>query len=748
MTIDVGALLASLEGRRDVESYRVVAFDPSQAEDSVALEDLVRSGAVVRGHDTLDDQSRELALTRHPEVERPSAEEVERWVLELRAGRSRETYGRLVFYPWSGELVRVLPPAEFRELRADRNRYKIAPGESERLARATIGVVGLSVGHAAAVTMALEGVGGRFRLADFDALSLSNLNRIRSRTAMLGVNKAIVAAREMLELDPFLDIDVITDGITAENIERFLTEPPLDLLVEECDDLYAKLRLREHARALGIPVLMETSDRGMIDVERFDRDPERPIFHGLVGSLRAEDVAGLSTREKVPFVLRILGAEAISSRLAASLLEVKQSLFTWPQLGSSVALGGALVTDTARRILLGELEGSGRFHVDLDSIVTGARAPSEIAVDEPRARPPTALEPPPPRSSGRVTGEEVRWLVSAARLAPSAGNQQPWRFRFRRGRLELRSAPDHVWTFLDYRGLATDFALGAAMENIAIAATHLGFEAVVTGSRDDRVHYARFEPRDARTPDALLSAIPARVTERQREHRAPIAASVLERVAAEGSRGVGSLAIRSDRATIDAVAEIVARADRVAYLHPAMHRELMGEMRFSERDASARRDGIEVSELRLSPFEAAGLRLASRRDAIALVRDVGGGGGLGKLSREWFEAGSAVGIFSVGTFSDAFDGGRTMQRAWLEATAAGVGLHPITGLLYLGLRVRHGAEGLAPADAAEIGRLYDALLAAFGVGDDVIPLLLFRLTPRLSTPRHLRKELDEVLLFG
>jgi hypothetical protein len=27
---------------------------------------------------------------------------------------------------------------------------------------------------------------------------------------------------------------------------------------------------------------METSDRGVLDVERFDLEPDRPIFHGLL----------------------------------------------------------------------------------------------------------------------------------------------------------------------------------------------------------------------------------------------------------------------------------------------------------------------------------------------------------------------------------------------------------------------------------------------------------------------------------
>ena len=95
-------------------------------------------------------------------------------------------YGLWFYYPWSGALVHVLPMAEFRALRTDRNRLKILPLEQERLGRARIAIAGLSVGLAAATTLVLEGVGGRFALADFDALGLSNLNRLLAPSVRSG----------------------------------------------------------------------------------------------------------------------------------------------------------------------------------------------------------------------------------------------------------------------------------------------------------------------------------------------------------------------------------------------------------------------------------------------------------------------------------------------------------------------------------------------------------------------------------
>jgi hypothetical protein len=67
----------------------------------------------------------------------------------------------------------------------------------------------------------------------------------------LGVNKAVVAARRIGEIDPYLRVVTITEGITPENLGSFLDG--LDLVIEECDSLDVKLLVREAARSGGSP---------------------------------------------------------------------------------------------------------------------------------------------------------------------------------------------------------------------------------------------------------------------------------------------------------------------------------------------------------------------------------------------------------------------------------------------------------------------------------------------------------------
>ncbi|HYM01649.1 MAG TPA: ThiF family adenylyltransferase [Stellaceae bacterium] len=362
-----------LGGNEDSDaSWRPFVFDGAIAEDQSRLAALAASGTVFARHDTFLDQLRDLIAARHPAetLARPRLDEE---VARCLAGAPASHHGRWVYYPWSGRLVHLLAPSAFRELRSDRNRNKITPEEQARLRDAAIGVIGLSVGQASALTLALEGVGGRFRLADFDTLSLSNLNRLRAGTYELGVNKAVITARQMFEIDPYLEIEIFADGVTDANLAAFLGDGPdrLGVLIEECDDLRVKILAPEGARDRRIPVVMDTNDRGLLDVERFDLEPDRPIIHGRLGTLDARALDGLSTTEKIPHLLKLVGEQTLSPRLASSMRDIKRTLSSWPQLASGVALGGALVTDAARRVLLGEPIRSGRYYVDVEEIIAG-----------------------------------------------------------------------------------------------------------------------------------------------------------------------------------------------------------------------------------------------------------------------------------------------------------------------------------------------------------------------------------------
>jgi hypothetical protein len=351
------------------ELHKPIILRLENPEDKATFDGLFTDDKITFVCDEMYPQLQELIKCKNPSIQ-IAEEEYPELINKHLAGKEIAAYGVWVYYPWNQRLVHLLDEDEFIEVRTNRNRNKITTEEQNQLKTKKIGIVGLSVGQSIALTIAMERTCGELRLADFDTAELSNLNRIRTGVHNLGLNKTVIAAREILEIDPFLNVKIFPEGLHEDNIDEFfLGGDKLDLFIEVCDGLDLKITSRFKAREYQIPVVMDTNDRGMIDVERFDLDPSRPIFHGLAEGLNPDSIKNLTNEEKIPYILKMVGAETMSPRLKASMLEVKKSINTWPQLASSVTLGGAATTDVSRRILLDQFRDSGRYYVDLDEII-------------------------------------------------------------------------------------------------------------------------------------------------------------------------------------------------------------------------------------------------------------------------------------------------------------------------------------------------------------------------------------------
>ncbi|MBO9618925.1 MAG: Rv1355c family protein [Niabella sp.] len=351
-------------------TYRPLFFRTHQEEDRRRLNDLRATIAGLEVYDQIAGQIREIVKLRYFKEIQPDTD-FDALTTRHLGGVPIEDYGVWVYYPWSRRLVHLLDEDEFIEVRTSRNKYKITPEESALLRTKKIGVVGLSVGQSIAFTLAMERGCGALHLADFDNIELSNMNRLNVEVHNIGINKAVLAGRKIAELDPFISVTCFEDGITDENIDAFFErDGRIDVLVEECDGIDVKISSRLKARALKIPVVMDTNDRGMLDIERFDLEPDRPLFHGnLDESIDLKNLKQLTNHEKLPLLDAMVNLSSLSPRMKYSLGEMGKSISTWPQLASSVMLGGAMVADTCRRILLSEIETSGRYYVDFSELI-------------------------------------------------------------------------------------------------------------------------------------------------------------------------------------------------------------------------------------------------------------------------------------------------------------------------------------------------------------------------------------------
>jgi len=276
-----------------------------------------------------------------------------------------------VYYPWRNTLVHCLNEKDFKLLRSSRNKYLILDDEQNKFDGAVIGMAGLNVGNPGAVCIALESA-AKMKLADNDVLSVSNLNRFRAGLSDLGLNKATLTARQIYEINPYANLEVFDNGITGENMENFLLKPRIDVLVEETDALPLKIKIRELAKKNRIPMIMVTGngENIIVDIERFDKEPNLPLMSGYLRKKVIEGVANgpKSFAEKIKLARDFMGVKYLHPRLVKSFTMVGLKLAGIPQIAESSFLRGAAISYFARRIVQGDKIRSGRYYLKLSDV--------------------------------------------------------------------------------------------------------------------------------------------------------------------------------------------------------------------------------------------------------------------------------------------------------------------------------------------------------------------------------------------
>lgn len=290
-------------------------------------------------------------------------DEYESQCLELRAITGRQkTFksGNWVYFPWAKRAIHILAQRDYYQLRTLRNYPLISHQTQRRLQNLDIAIAGLSVGSNIVRSLVYAGIGRQIRLADDDTLATSNLNRITGNLLNVGQKKASILARQLWEIDPYLDLVIYVEGVQGHNLVDFLggKHKPL-ILFDEVDDLGLKVHLRLAARAANIIYMMVTDNghSAELDVVRFDQSSNEGGMKG-VPLVSLESIAsGLQHSEKV--VLTAQQEQALINTLIdsshrapemklAAKLKLAGKIGGWPQLQAIAGVGASMAVYALR----------------------------------------------------------------------------------------------------------------------------------------------------------------------------------------------------------------------------------------------------------------------------------------------------------------------------------------------------------------------------------------------------------------
>ena len=742
-------------------------FRLSDSSDRESFAQLLAGDDSIEVIDTIDNQLKELIRLRRPSKKYEDREMEEALTSHL-GSIPIEEYGVWVHYPWRRLVVHLLDELEFVEVRTNRNLYKITPEEHETLSKKKIGVIGLSVGKSVATTLAMERAFGELRIADFDDLELTNMNRINTSVSNLRIPKTTIVAREISEFDPYLKVKIFDQGISEDNLDDFLTEGGnLDLLVEECDEISIKIISRLKARELRIPVIMETSDRGMIDIERFDLEPERLLFHGLVEEVDVESIRNLSSNEeKIPFVLPIAGVDTMSPSLKASMIEVGESIETWPQLASSVMTGTGFAAKYCRKILLEQNHSSGRYFFDQlddqseeseseldtveETIADNSFRTTEDVIAEIKSSFPVASLP------DSCNTEDIQRLIRSATLAPSGGNCQPWIWFERGNCIFLIHNIKVSESLLDSDRSGSYISFGAALFNMELESEAVGIRLSQELWPDPTIPelVARIiieeksELNGKVNPNGdLVQFIEERRTNRNICKRTNLQDDLLVGLNSIKHKSDVDISFLTDFPKIDQLGDLFAEGEMIRLFNERGHKEFFEEIRWNDAEAFETRTGIDIKTIQLTPLEHAGMLLLRNHESIRWIRKLGmqKGEKLRALTRKYFNSASALCLISASNRSNLnlIESGRVLQEVWLKATKLKIQFQPVTAPLFLQNASMIFPEYFHNSEVESLKKLRDEVCALFKL-DGQEPLFLARIFEGDEPHLALRRRIEDV----
>lgn len=752
------------------DTYKPLILNISNEEDNRLFGEIIRNADGLQVYDTIREQAAELIKCLRPTVVFSPPSELQNEVKQ-KLGDNPDAYGVWVHYPWVNKLVHLLPEEEFAIVRTNRNKHKITAEEQDQLATKKIGVMGLSVGQSVSVTLAMERGFGELRIADFDELDLSNINRIRTGVQNIKLRKTVIVAREIAEIDPFLKVVCFEDGITAANINDFLTaNGKLDLLIDECDSFDIKINARKLAKSLQIPVLMEGSDRGTIDIERFDLEPNRPVLHGMVAHLDMDKFKDLKTfDDKIPYITAVTGIETLSPRMKASAVELMSTISTWPQLASAVTFGGGVTADLSRKILLNTLKVSGRFFLDLDEMIKDEEVPQSLT---------SATEIPAPLSRYEITDfvsknqfpisqhigiqlddEQLLTLIEAAKLAPSGGNNQPWKWHYQNRLLHLFLDQSQALAYLDPQYISSYISMGAAVENLLLAAAKLQLTVNWQFTPEFAPqHIAVFNFDKGYSPSVeeleLEQHIPLRHTNRKSPPRQLLATADFDYLTNIVAQTTGArLTFVTDEDKLKTLAKIAVQTDLLRMFIPEAHEDFISrEMRWTTAEADEMQDGIGIHTLDLNNNDQIGIRLLRDRKMVEFLKKINGGNAFDKLLTQQFTTSSAIGLITMPNSSvkSWLNCGIAAEKMWLAASALDLKIHPVNvPLLFFYKNVVDNSLNLPNKMKQNLINAERELNQTFNKPEDETAMFMFRIFKASASPeRTVRKSNDKIFSIG
>ncbi len=588
----------------------------------------------------------------------------------------------------------------YMDIAFKRNIGLLTREEQDLLADIKIGIPGMGgVGGSHLITLVRSGI-GNFHISDFDTFEAANINRQFGATIpQFGASKLETMKNQALSINPFLNIKEFPDGITPKNMDDFIDG--LDVIVDSLDYFEFETRrlLFNRAQEKGVYVVTAGPmgfSSAMLVFSPHEGMSFDEFFH-ITDSMDSTDKyiafgIGLAPRpthfKYVDFTkVDIDGQQGPSSYIACQLC------------------AGMAATEVLRIVLKKGAVNPVPFYSQFDpytrqyrsgKLFMGNRNPVQTLkvkiakkLIERKRKQYRTIRPEAPdvkADTSDVPKELFHYLIKAGIQAPSGDNAQPWKFSFDSDSIKIFLDDKADLSFFNVNQSASLISIGAAVENIKIAAKahHLNTDITYRPEKDMPGCIVSIKLSYTNENSSILADhIWTRQTNRRlfdKKTIPPAICSILKE-SIEEFPGI-KLHFITDDPGKKQLGDMIYDIDKIRSEFRPLHEHLNKMIRYSPAEAKKKRDGLPLKNLEAGIAGETILKATKPWAVMNLANKAGLGKLIAHVSRQGIlNSGGAALITVPDLDTESFiKGGQALEKIWLTLTRKGIFLQPMTAV--------------------------------------------------------------------
>jgi hypothetical protein len=351
-----------------------------------------------------------------------------------------------------------------------------------------------------------------------------------------------------------------------------------------------------------------------------------------------------------------------------------------------------------------------------------------------------------------ISRVEIGEILQDAISAPSGENCQPWLLELKEGSLNIFNNPKSDRSVYSWGQRASLVAHGALIENIVLLALARGYQADIKFFPDetnlDHVAKINFIKTLADAKE-LASFVTRRHTNRKVYLKEKISQDTLESIEDFSSSQI-KIQLTEEPDIIKELANIGALNEEIMLDNKVLHNFFFSHVSWTKEEDDVKKIGFFIDTLELPAPAKLGFKLFSKWERLQKIKKfINIPKFVAKTNAQVYASSAAIGVITISNKKELsyVEAGRVFERLWIFLTKEGISLQPLTGVLFMNLKVESGeTRQFSDLQVKKIKEAYDTVKEKLNIQGDRTVALMFRIGKGGSpTAQSSKFKLEQVL---